>query len=62
MNGAKAKRIRRAVYGDQSIRQKRKYTRLNNQRDEKTGDLVPGTIQNMVGGLRALYLKAKRAA
>ena len=61
MNGKKAKAIRRAVYGEQSQRQPRRYVRLNNQRDEKTGDRVPGTILNRPDSLRARYQAAKRS-
>jgi len=62
MNGSKAKAIRRCVYGEQSLRQKRRYVRLNNQRDRKTGDMVPGTILNAPDSLRARYQAAKRTA
>ena len=48
MRGTKAKRIRREVYGDNSIRD-RKYAK-----DPKTGEVF-----NM--GLRAKYQRAKKA-
>lgn len=62
MSGSKSKTIRRSVYGEQSLRQKRRYVRLNNQRNPKTGGFEPGTILNEPGGLRARYQAAKRAA
>jgi len=61
MNGSKAKSIRRAVYGSQSLRQPRQYVRLSNQRDEKTGNMVAGTIINRAGSLRAVYQSEKRS-
>ena len=61
MSGKKAKAIRRKVYGDQALRQPRKYGRLRNQRDEKTGDMIPGTIYNKPDSLRARYQAAKKA-
>ena len=60
MNGRQAKAVRRKVYGEQSLRQKRRYVRVNNQRSLKTGDMVPGTIMNAPDSLRALYQAAKR--
>jgi hypothetical protein len=59
MNGKKAKRIRKAIYGEQSLRQKREYVRLRNQPDWKLG-MILGTIMNAPDSLRARYQMAKR--
>jgi hypothetical protein len=56
MNGKKAKAIRRAVYGDQSLRQKREYESV------VLGRSRLGTIRNVAGSLRSRYQKAKRTA
>lgn len=62
MNGGKAKKLRKEVYGDKSLRQRREYERLRNQRHGKTGEMTEGTIINKPGSLRAKYQRAKRAA
>ena len=62
MNAKKAKALRRAVYGEQSLRQKREYIRLDNHRDKMTGAFVAGTIINKPGTLRATYQGAKKTA
>jgi len=50
MNGIKAKALRRAVYGDLSLRIPREYT---------TGR--SGNVMNKVGSPRERYQRAKRA-
>lgn len=54
MNGRVAKTIRKEIYGDQSLKQQRKYKRGNSN----TKGNVWGTIENV--GLRAEYQKAKK--
>jgi hypothetical protein len=58
MRGSKAKAIRRKVYSDNSQRTERKYF-ISAKSAKWWHD---GTLQNVVGSLRALYQKAKRAA
>jgi hypothetical protein len=60
MSGRRAKAIRRAVYGDQSQRQARRYVALRNQRYDKDGEYVRGTILNHPDSLRAQYQRTKR--
>ncbi len=50
MRAIKAKKIRRAIYGDMSLRQEREYI----------VDSKSTTIRNRTGSLRALYQLAKR--
>jgi len=52
MRGTKAKAIRKAVYGDQSLRQKRQYVQI-------TGT---GVIWNHPDSLRAKYQQAKEGS
>ncbi len=59
MRGSKAKEIRRQVYGDQSLRQKRDYRII--RRKKSTYSPESGQIVNAIGSLRALYQKAKKA-
>lgn len=58
MNGRKAKRIRRGVYGDQSLRNRRRYVGIT--REGEKGKAVQ--ILNDPNGLRAAYKRAKRQA
>jgi hypothetical protein len=60
MRGRKAKAVRKAVYGDNSLRQKREYFRINNSRHIRTGDLGPGTVVNTSTSLRSIYQRTKR--
>ena len=57
MNGTRAKRIRRTVYGDQSLRHPRKYRRI--VRRYWDGNPITQTI-NEPGSLRAIYQQVKR--
>jgi len=61
VRGSKAKAIRRKVYGDMSLREPRRYTRLHNQRDKKHGGFVPGSILNLPDTLRAVYQRVKHS-
>ena len=62
MRGSKAKRIRRAIYGDQSLRHDGKYIVTKEvRRLDRTGkEIINRTIANAPNSLRALYLKAKK--
>ena len=51
MRGVVAKRIRKSVYGDQSLRQKRKYVRLYSD---------PTAVRNDPQSLRTAYQRAKK--
>jgi hypothetical protein len=62
MSEKRAKAIRKAVYGDLSQRQSRKYMMVRNQRDSATGDRIQGTIFNDPASPRARYQRAKRLA
>jgi hypothetical protein len=55
MNGKKAKAIRRKIYGDMSLKEKRKYIGIQYKP-------LSVTIKNHPAGLRAKYQAAKKAA
>lgn len=58
MRGSKAKKIRKIVYGDNSLTAKRKY--VLKIAKNKFDDVVNRIIINDPKGLRAKYLEAKR--
>jgi len=69
MNGRKAKRIRRAVYGEQSLRQKRVYVVQEHGMKPIPGAIglngqpafgMCRTIKNKPGSLREIYQRAKK--
>jgi hypothetical protein len=62
MSEKTAKAIRKAVYGDLSQRESRRYMMVRNQCDPETGDPIQGTIFNDPASLRARYQRAKRLA
>ena len=61
MNGKQSKALRRAIYGEQSLRQPRRYLRWNNGEGPNHEKPFPGTIQNHPRSLRARYQRAKRS-
>ena len=64
MRGTRAKAIRRAVYGDQSLRQPRRYMLLTVAAGPKTARIrwTSTIVRNDPEGLRAKYQRAKGAA
>jgi hypothetical protein len=60
MRGTKAKAIRRAVYGDQSLRNPRKYVAIQHGVDKQDQPIIQ--IRNHPDSLRAKYQQAKRCA
>jgi len=63
MRGSKAKRIRKAIYGDQSQKQERTYGMKNGRRVFDQGKFAGHTFTlfNQPDSLRARYQKAKKA-
>lgn len=63
MNGKKAKQLRKEIYGDQSIRQRRKYNKKNDGTKMVIGTVIRlFTLVNDPNSLRAKYQRAKRAS
>jgi len=63
MNAKKAKKIKKAVYGDESLRQERKYIEINKHVHGLVHErIVHSTLVNDPNTSRAKYQRAKRTA
>lgn len=60
MNQRKAKELRKLIYGDMSLHEKREYKENKTINPVRWGDTIIGHGQIVVGGLRRKYQQAKK--